>query len=216
MSYPLMPMVGVPPSVAKQLTSYREVFCREAGFNHISRYISGLVLSPNKTLQGIYAQQVWAAAEAVSRRAMHEAVFEAGWDIEALMLKHRSIVARDHRGRGREVIGLDWTLTHHERGGEIFGVKRSYDYVEHRMSYQRSVPEELFPRTPSLPMRDYGCGLQPGVDRRFSRSGADSKLASAGESLFADECPTELQRDGTGDATLNRVSCLSNQSPSLP
>lgn len=58
---------------------------------------------------------------------MHEAVFEASWDVEALMKKHRSVVAHDHRGRGREVIALDWTLAHHERGVEIFGVKRSYD-----------------------------------------------------------------------------------------
>ena len=125
MTYPLMPMVGVVPSIARQLSSYRDAFCRAAGLTHISRYISGLLLSSNKTLQGIYAQQVWAEGEAVSRRAMHEAVFEAGWDVEALMVKHRSVVAREHRGR--EVIGLDWTLTHHERGSEIFGVKRSYD-----------------------------------------------------------------------------------------
>lgn len=67
MFYPLMPMIGVPPSITKQLSSYRDVFYREAGFNHISRYISGLLLSPNKTLQGIYAQQVWAEGKAVSR-----------------------------------------------------------------------------------------------------------------------------------------------------
>jgi hypothetical protein len=115
------------------------VFCRAAGFSHISRYISGLLLSPNKTLQGIYAQQVWGAGKAVSRPCMHEAVFEAGWDMEALMAKHRSVVARDHRGRGPEVIALDWTLAHHERGTEIFGVKRSYDYVEHRMSNHQCV-----------------------------------------------------------------------------
>lgn len=139
MSYPLMPMIGAVPSIARQLSSYREVFCRAAGFTHISHYINGLLLSPNKTLQGIYAQQAWAAGEGVSRRAMHEAVFEAGWDDEALMVKHRSVVVRDHQGRGREVIALDWTLAHHERGAEIFGVKRSYDYVEHCMSQHQCV-----------------------------------------------------------------------------
>lgn len=139
MSYPLMPLVGVPPSIAKQLSCYRDVFCRESGFKHISRYVSGLLLSPNKTLQGIYAQSVGAEGVSVSRRAMHEAVFEAGWDIGAFMVKHRSVVARDHRGRGREIIGLDWTLAHHERGAGIFGVKRSYDYVEHRMSQHQCV-----------------------------------------------------------------------------
>lgn len=28
---------------------YREVFLREEGFEHIKRYISGLILSPNKS-----------------------------------------------------------------------------------------------------------------------------------------------------------------------
>ncbi len=43
---------------------------------------------------------------------MHAAVFEAGWKSKGLMPRHREVVARDHRGRGREVIGIDWTLSH--------------------------------------------------------------------------------------------------------
>lgn len=81
----MLPLVGVPPTIAAGIKNYREVFCREAGFEHVSRYVSGLVLSPNKTLQGIYAQQVLPDGEEVSRRAMHAAVFEAGWGPEALM-----------------------------------------------------------------------------------------------------------------------------------
>jgi hypothetical protein len=77
-----IPLVGIAPSLSQQLSSYRAVFRRAAGFQHISRYISGLLLSANKTLQGIYAQQVWTEREAVSRRAMHEAVFEARWDLQ--------------------------------------------------------------------------------------------------------------------------------------
>ena len=60
---------------------------------------------------------------------MHAAVFEAGWQSKELMPRHREVVAPDHRGRGREVIGIDWTLSHHERGAEIFGVKRADDYI---------------------------------------------------------------------------------------
>jgi hypothetical protein len=51
----MIPLVGVPQTIAKQLSAYRAVFCRAEGFEHISRYISGLILSANKTLQGIYA-----------------------------------------------------------------------------------------------------------------------------------------------------------------
>ncbi len=135
----MLPLVGVPSTIADGLVPYREVFCRDAGFEHVSRYISGLLLSPNKTLQGIYAQQVWDEGPPVSRRAMHEAVFEACWDREALMRRHREVVSSDHRGRGREVIGLDWTFAHHECGEQIFGTKRAYDYVERRMSRYQTV-----------------------------------------------------------------------------
>jgi hypothetical protein len=37
------------------------------------------------------------------------------------------VIAREHRGHGREVIGVDWTLAHHERGPHIYGVKKAYD-----------------------------------------------------------------------------------------
>jgi len=60
------------------MKKYREVFCREEGFDHVSRYVSGLVLCENKTLQGIYAQQVWPEGEEVTRRAMHAGALEVG------------------------------------------------------------------------------------------------------------------------------------------
>jgi hypothetical protein len=64
---------------------------------------------------------------------MHEAVFEAGWKAEEVLPRHRKWIAPEHRGRGREVISLDWTLVHHERGPQIYGNTKSYDYVERRM-----------------------------------------------------------------------------------
>jgi hypothetical protein len=100
--------------------------------------VAGLVVSPNKTAQGIYDWQVY-PGEKPSRRAMHEAIFEAGWDDDELMVQHRARVARDHQGRGREVISLDWTQAHHERGSEIYAVTKAYDYVEHRMARFQTV-----------------------------------------------------------------------------
>ena len=129
----MVPLVGVPETIRRGLAPYREVFCRPEGFDHISRYVTGLILSPNKTLQGIYDGQVWEPEVPRSRRAMHEAVFEAGWDAEALLPLHRQVVAPAHRGRGREVLSLDWTYAHHERGPKIWGVKKAWDHVEHRM-----------------------------------------------------------------------------------
>jgi hypothetical protein len=122
------------------MAAYRELFCRAEGFAHVSRYVTGLLLSANKTLEGIHAQQVWPQGEVRSRRSMHAAVFEANWDSDGLLPRHREVVSGYHRGRGLEVIGLDWTLLHHDRGPEIYATKRAYDYVEGRQSnYQTLV-----------------------------------------------------------------------------
>ena len=129
----MLPMVGVPDTIRKGLRPYRDLFRRAEGFEYVSRYVTGLLVSPNKTLQGIYANQVW-PEQKPSRRAMHEAVFEAEWKSEELLPRHRRLIAPEHRNRGREVISLDWTLVHHERGPEIYGVTKSYDYVERRMA----------------------------------------------------------------------------------
>ena len=58
---------------------------------------------------------------------MHEAVFESGWDPAVLLKEHRTEVARAYQGRARPVISLDWRLTHHARGPEIYAVTKSYD-----------------------------------------------------------------------------------------
>jgi hypothetical protein len=70
---------------------------------------------------------------------MHEAVFEAGWAADALMPHHRQVIAPDHRGRGREVLSLDWTYAHHERGPKIWGVKKAWDHVQQRLTPYQTV-----------------------------------------------------------------------------
>jgi hypothetical protein len=144
----MVPLVGVPETIRRGLAPYREVFCRAEGFEHLSRYVTGLLLSPNKTLQGIYDLQVWEPGVSHSRRAMHEAVFEAGWAADALMPHHRAVIAGTHRGRGREVISLDWTYAHHERGRKIWGVKKAWDHVAQRLvPYQTVVTAVIANRT---------------------------------------------------------------------
>jgi len=94
----MVPFVGVPKTIAQGMNAYRAVFCREEGFEQVSHYVSGLLLSENKTLQGIDAQQVYFGSEGTSRRAMHAVVFEAGWNSEELMQQHRVIVGKVHCG----------------------------------------------------------------------------------------------------------------------
>ena len=134
----MLPITQVPKTVRSGMSNYRDVFCRDEGFDHVSRYVTGLIISPNKTLQGIYDLQVWDGKKP-SRRSMHESVFETGWGSDRLIQQHRAVVAPDHRGRGREVISLDWTFSHHDRGSEIYGNKKSYDYVEGRSSQFQTV-----------------------------------------------------------------------------
>jgi len=125
----MIPIVEVPKTIAVQMNNYRDIFCRSKGFDHVSRYVTGLIISPNKTLQGIYDLQVWEDNKP-SRRSMHGSVFEYGWDSTELMKQHRVFVSPSHKGQGREVISLDWTFSHHDRGPEIYGNKKEYDYVE--------------------------------------------------------------------------------------
>jgi hypothetical protein len=136
----MLPLVSIPQTLRKHLQPYRAVFCRTAGFAQVSRYLTGLLLSPNKTLQGIHAQWVWPEGEGVKRRAMHAAVFEsAGWNCEDLMQRHRQVVAPAHRGRGRAVLSLDWTFAHHPYSENIYGAKAAYDYVNRCWSRYQTV-----------------------------------------------------------------------------
>ena len=135
----MIPLVGVPKSIAEYLEKYRELFNRQKGFETVSRFITGLILSPNKTLEGIHQEQCWEQRKGQKRRGMHHAVFEARWKSEQMMSKHREIIASEHRGKGKEVISLDWTLSHHDKGEKIYGVKKLYDYVEGKMSRYQTV-----------------------------------------------------------------------------
>ena len=39
----MIPLVGVPKSIAQSLEKYRELFPREKGFETVSRFITGLI-----------------------------------------------------------------------------------------------------------------------------------------------------------------------------
>jgi hypothetical protein len=93
---------------------------------------------------------------------MHSAMFEAGWDSQELMTQHRQIVGKQHQGKGREVISLDWTRSHHEEGLHIYGVKRAYDYVNHYISNYQTVvtatianPQQLYGIATEVQLPDF-------------------------------------------------------------
>jgi hypothetical protein len=45
----MLPMVGVPETIRKGLRPYRDLFRRAEGFEYVSRYVTGLIVSPKKT-----------------------------------------------------------------------------------------------------------------------------------------------------------------------
>lgn len=93
---------------------------------------------------------MWEPGAPRSRRAMHEAVFEAGWAADALMPHHRAVIACEHRGRGREVSSLAWTYAHHERGLKMWGVKQAWDHVGHRLGPYQTVVTAVIAHRPRL------------------------------------------------------------------
>ena len=127
-------------TICTGMAQYREIFCRQAGFDHVSRYVTGLLLSPHKTLQGTYDRQVWGAGSRPSRRAMHAAVFEAGWKAEVLTPRaHRAVIAREHRGRGRGGAQPGLDLCPARSGPQNLGMKRAWDHVEQRLAQYQTV-----------------------------------------------------------------------------
>src|SRR5919198_6774311 len=169
----MLPITCVPEIIAKGMESFRKIFCRAEGFEHVCRFITGLILSPNKALHGVYDALVW-EERVPSRRAMHEAVFESSWDSAALIRCHRTEVAQAYQGRGRQVISHDWTLAHHERGPKIYAVTKSYDYVERRRALFQAVV------TAVVSNRDWVDGLEMVVqDPRDLKAEAEYLRATA-------------------------------------
>jgi hypothetical protein len=90
---------------------------------------------------------------------MHEAVFEAAWASEAFMPRHREVLSVDHRGHGREVISLDWTFAHHDRGPPIWGVSTAWAYTQRRYGSDQTV------MTAAIANRELIDGLEVAVPR---------------------------------------------------
>ncbi len=132
-------IVEIPDSIREYIKSYEDIFFGENEFELVGRYITGLIISPNKTLQGIYDIQRWPDGN-ISRRSMHNKIFNGSWDYQEIMANHRSNVAADHQGNhGKEVIALDWTLGHHSRGKMIHGVHWQYDYAARHNSFSQLI-----------------------------------------------------------------------------
>jgi len=52
---------------------------------------------------------------------------------------HRQELGVIYRPGGRSVVSLDWTFSPHERGPKICGIKKRYEYLEHRQSLYQTL-----------------------------------------------------------------------------
>jgi len=55
------------------------------------------------------------------------------------MAEQRKVVSAQHQGKGREIIALDWTFSHHPDSEKIFAAKEAYDYVNRCWSCYQTV-----------------------------------------------------------------------------
>jgi hypothetical protein len=74
----MLPIVGVPETIRRGMMPYRQLFSRAEGFEHVSRYVTGLILSSKKTLQGVYDVQVWGERSPVDERGTRRSAKRGG------------------------------------------------------------------------------------------------------------------------------------------
>jgi hypothetical protein len=115
------------------------------------------------------------------------------------MPHHRAVIAGAHRGCGREVISLDWTYAHHERGAKIWGVKKAWDHVAQRLAPYQTVVTAVIANRARLD------GIEVLVQQP---SRQDEELAYLQETGRARYAQMEEARERVLELLHHRVHCL--------
>ncbi len=74
----MIPILEVPSTIQESLKPYRSAFVREAGFEHIARYLTGLLIFPNKTLQAIHQLQRWPEGQGIYDLKQNKGIINLG------------------------------------------------------------------------------------------------------------------------------------------
>src|SRR5438105_10841744 len=74
----MLPIIRVPEILAKGMESFRKVFCRAEGFEHICRFITGLILSPKRPSKGFMLCKYGRGRRRVGGRCMKRSLSQAG------------------------------------------------------------------------------------------------------------------------------------------
>jgi len=122
-------IVEFPHVVAESLDHFGDLFPNQPQRQHLGEYLTGLIVSPNKTVSGINAEFVDTTDQSCFNRFLTEAV----WDVDELNSRRLELLQEDPTTRycDRGVIALDDVLIDHE-GKLIEDVGWFWDHAEDR------------------------------------------------------------------------------------
>jgi hypothetical protein len=123
----MLPLIDYPEIVKHYAPYFETVFSRE-GLMHFQRYVSGLMVSENKTVEGINELFV---KEKRNQSSVNRWLTESPFSLEELNRKRLALLAErsETRLKANGVLGVDDTLLTHY-GQEFEQIAFLYDHVE--------------------------------------------------------------------------------------
>ena len=111
-----MPLVGIPPFVDKYAQNYQDLFSPEQ-FEHFKRYLSGLYVSDNKTIQAINGLFV---VQTRNQSSLNRFFTEYGWSTTAVNERRLALLRQAPATCPKKHAVLIIDDTHNEKYGEHF------------------------------------------------------------------------------------------------
>jgi len=126
----IIPIVGIPPSIANGLEKYKELFPRSETFQHIQEYCTGMVVLDKPSIQ----RMAQCLVEGPCQSSLNKAITSSPWSEEAVKQRHWENIQSYHQN-GFTIGILDTTLFNHPKGQNIYAVYKYWDYVEKKYTY---------------------------------------------------------------------------------
>lgn len=112
----MLPLVEIPPTVRKYAEGYQDLFSPEQ-FEHFKRYLTGLFVSENKTIQAINGSFV---VEARNQSSLNRFFTEYLWSATAVNERRLELLRKDPATTPKKHAVLIMDDTHNEKYGEHF------------------------------------------------------------------------------------------------
>jgi DDE superfamily endonuclease len=112
----MLPLVEIPPFVKKYAEGYQDLFSPEQ-FEHFRRYLTGLLVSENKTIQAINGAFV---VEVKNQSSLNRFFTEYPWSATAVNERRLELLRKDAATTPKKHSVLIIDDTHNEKFGEHF------------------------------------------------------------------------------------------------